>query len=219
MKYQKKYWERKEIEKRRKPTDAVVREYVVPKIDEIQKHISIDRNTRLLDVGCGNGFFSYYFDKICNTTGVDYSSKMIELNPVEKKHIMDANNLEFEDDSFNVVFCHAVLHHVEDVNKVIKEMSRVSKKYVVILEPNRNNIFMFLFSLIVKEERKALKFSLNYLKRAAELPGLKIISSFSYGMIVPNRTPKMLLPFMKLFNFRQPFGMTNFIISEKTLDN
>lgn len=213
--FQKKYWERDKLNKRRSPSHPCVKEYVVSKIDEIQKVISINKEDTLLDVGCGNGFFSYYFDKICDTTGIDYSEKMIELNPIKNKYIMDANNLKFKDNSFDIVFCHAFLHHLDIIDKAIEEMIRVSRKYVIILEPNRNNPLMFLFAALTKEERKALKFSLTYLKNKLNKNNLRIISAFSYGLIVPNKTPLFLLPLMKIFNFRQPFGMTNFIIAEK----
>jgi ubiquinone/menaquinone biosynthesis C-methylase UbiE len=213
--FQKDYWEREELGERRPPTHVVIKEYVMPKINEIKKIVPIGKSTKLLDVGCGNGFFSYYFEKICDTTGIDYSEKMILLNPIKKKYLMDATNLKFEENSFDIAFCHAFLHHVDSANKVVKEMKRVSKKYVVILEPNRNNPLMFLFSLIVKEERKALKFSLAYLERLVKSNGLKLISSFSYGLIVPNKTPKILLFLFKLFNLKFFFGMTNFLVCEK----
>ncbi len=213
--FQKKYWERKDLDIRRPPWHPCVKEYVVPKIQEIKKIIPLNKEVELLDVGCGNGFFGYYFDKICKTTGVDYSKKMIELNPIKNKYIMDANDLKFEDNSFDIVFCHALLHHLENPNKAIKEMKRVSKKYVVMLEPNRNNPLIFLYVSIVKEERKALKFSLSYLKNTVKKNNLKIITSFSYGMVMPNKTPVFLLSLVKLFNFKQPLGMTNCIISEK----
>lgn len=128
---------------------------------------------------------------------------------------MNANDLKFEDNSFDVVFCNALLHHVESIAEVIQEMKRVSRKYVIILEPNRNNPLMFLFSLLVKEERKALKFSLSYLTNVISCNGLHVVASFSYGMIVPNKTPTFFLPLVKLFDFKQPLGMTNFIIAEK----
>lgn len=213
--FQKDYWEREELGERRHPSHIVIKEYVTPKINEIKKIIPIGKNTKLLDVGCGNGFFSYYFEKMCNTTGIDYSEKMILSNPIKKKYLMDATNLKFEDSSFDIAFCHAFLHHVDNANKVVKEMKRVSRKHVVILEPNRNNPLMFLFSLIVKEERKALRLSLAYLERLVKSNGLKLISSFSYGLIVPNKTPKVLLPLFKLFNFKFFLGITNFIICEK----
>jgi hypothetical protein len=74
---------------------------------------------------------------------------------------------------------------------------------------------MFLFSFIVEAERKALKFSLRYLQRAAERSGLKVIQAFSAGMSVPNKMPAALIPLVKHLEFRQPLGMTNFIIAEK----
>lgn len=213
---QKKYWERKELTRRRSPEHPVIAAYVLPKINMIRRYVDIINQTRLLDVGCGNGFFTFYFNKICDVCGIDYSEKMLQINPVKKTFLMDVNDIKFEDNSFDVVFCNALLHHVESIDRVLQEMRRVSKKYIVILEPNRNNPLMFLFSLIVKEERKAFKFSLSFLRDTAIKNGLRIAASFSYGMIVPNKTPVFFLPLLKLFNFKQPFGMTNFIIAEKS---
>lgn len=213
--YQKDYWEREKLAKRRHPEHPVVAAYVVPKINELRRHVNLTHRTRLLDVGCGNGFFTFYFDKICDVYGVDYSEKMLQMNPIKKTFLMDASNLKFEDNSFDIVFCHALLHHVENIDRVIKEMRRVSKRYVIILEPNRNNPLMFLFSLIKKEERNALKFSLRYLRGIVNKNDLHIVTSFSYGTTVPNKTPALILPLVRLFNFKQPLGMTNTVISEK----
>lgn len=213
--FQKDYWERKSLAKRREPTHPVIRAYVMPKIKKIKEVIPITSTTTILDVGGGNGFFSYYFDRLCKATVVDYSEKMIAANPIKNKFVMDANNLKFKDNSFDIVFCHALLHHVEDFDQIIREMKRVARKHVVILEPNRNNPLMFLFSLIVKEENKALKFSLRYLRQKLQALDLRILSAFSYGLIVPNKTPKMLLPLLRKFNYAFPCGMTNFIICEK----
>lgn len=188
---------------------------MVPRIELLRRYIDITKRTRLLDVGCGNGFFTYYFDKICDTSGVDYSKKLIKANPVKKVFLMDANNLKFKDNSFDIVFANALLHHVDNIDRVIREMRRVSKKYVVILDANRNNPLLFLFSLLVKEERRALKFSLSYLRRKAGENGLKVIKSFSYGLLFPNKTPTFLAPLIKWSNFKQPFGKTNFVISKK----
>lgn len=212
---QKQYWGREELKKRRHPEHPVIAEYVIPKIALIQQYIELNKATKLLDVGCGNGFFTYYFDKICDVSGVDYSEKMLSLNPVKKTFLMDAADLKFENNSFDIVFCHALLHHVNDIDRVVSEMRRVSKKYIVIIEPNRNNPLIFLFSLLKKEERMALKFSIAFLKNVVEKNSARIIASFSYGMLVPNKTPLFLLPVARLFDFKQPCGMTNFLIAEK----
>lgn len=215
MAYQRKYWERKELEKRRHPSHEVIREFVTPKIKEIREVVAIDKKTKLLDVGGGNGFFSYYFDKICDTTCVDFSETMIRLNPIKKKYLMDANNLKFKNNSFDIVFCHSLLHHVDNISRVLEEMKRVARKYVVILEPNRNNPLIFLASLMIREENKALKFSLSFLKRQVKSQDLKIICSFSCGLITPNKTPKTLLPLLRLFNFKFFMGATNVVVAKK----
>lgn len=214
--FQKDYWERSDLARRRSPAHPVVAEYAKPKIAAILRHVPIDQNTTLLDVGCGNGYFSYHLSKLCHVTGVDFSEKMLAMNPIRHKAVMDANSLRFADESFDVVFCHALLHHVDDMQRVIGEMKRVSKKFVVILEPNRDNPAMFLFSALVPEERKALRFSLGYLERQVKMSGLHLLASFSSGVIVPNKTPRWALPVMRRIEFKNHFGMTHTLIAAKT---
>ncbi len=212
---QKQYWERRHLSARRSPFHPAVKAYVDPKVEEIRSRIEINPGSRLLDVGCGNGFFLSAFDRICRVTGIDRSPVMLQMNPVTNTQVMDAERLEFPDRSFDITFCHALLHHVADPGKVLGEMARVSSRYVVVLEPNRNHPLMFLFALLVKEERAALKFSARFLKKLAQAHELKIIDIFAYGAIVPNKTPVFILPLLRLFNRRWPMGVTLFLIAEK----
>ncbi len=216
---QKAYWEREALARRRSPDHPVIAAYVLPKIEVVRRYVELTPQTRLLDVGCGDGFFTFYFDKICDVYGVDYSERLLRKNPSRKTFRMDAHSLDFDDNSFDVTFCHSLLHHVEDPDRVVREMARVSRKRVVILEPNRNNPFIFLHSLAVREERKGLKFSLAYLRRMARGNGLRVLASFSYGSVVPIRTLKLALPVVarltRLLSFKRPTGMTNFLIAEK----
>jgi SAM-dependent methyltransferase len=48
----------------------------------------------------------------------------------------DAEDLDLPDDSYDVVFMHAVLHHCRSPHRALCEMLRVSKRHVVFLEPN-----------------------------------------------------------------------------------
>ena len=211
IEHQKKYWERE----RRSPEHPVIEAFANPKINYIRDYVDLSKNIKLLDVGCGNGFFTYYFSKIAYSIGLDYSRHMLSINPCNVLVQASALSLPFKNETFNVVFCSNLLHHVEHPTIVLREMKRVSKKFVVLSEPNRNNPFMLLFSIIVREERGALRFSLRYMKRLVELCGLKTVASCTTGSIVPNKTPLLLLKWFQKINWKIPFGFYNIVISHK----
>jgi 2-polyprenyl-6-hydroxyphenyl methylase/3-demethylubiquinone-9 3-methyltransferase len=89
-----------------------------------------------LEVGCGGGILTEEIAKMgFITTGIDPSEP--SLNNARKhatENILTINykrgtgeDLPFEKNSFNVVFCCDVLEHVYDVPRVIAEISRVLK--------------------------------------------------------------------------------------------
>lgn len=174
----------------------------------------------ILDVGAGNGYFTHYLDIWAPTTAVDYSPVILKANPAKNKKVMDARALTFPDNSFDLTFCHALLHHIDarDRLQVIREMTRVSKKYVAIIEPNRNNPFMAAFGLLKKEEWGLLRFSPLYVRGLAEKAGLRILYASSYGFLTPNRMPipESLLSLLVKMEPFIPFGVTNIIVAEKT---
>ena len=212
---QKEFWERKSLRERRGPDHPAVRAFALPKIKELLKFIKSNKNISLLDVGCGNGFFTKPFSKIFSTKGVDFSEKMISMNPIKGCEVQDADDLREKESSFDIVFCSNLLHHLENPKKAVKGMRRVSRKYVVLSEPNRNNPLMFFFSILKKEERGALKFSLTYLENLCDSNNLKIIHSRTLGAVVPNKTPVWLVPVLRLFDNIPFLGFYIFIISEK----
>lgn len=68
-------------------------------------------------------------------------------------HLMDANELKFSDESFDVVFGGAILHHL-DVEKILYHMHRVLKPegFIVFLEPlNMNPLYKFYRKLNPQE--------------------------------------------------------------------
>ena len=213
--FQKDYWERKSLGKRRHPSHPVVRDYAVPKLDWVFRSLALDPGARILDVGAGNGFFSHYLERFGPTTAVDFSGQMMALNPAPRKALMRAENLAFGDFAFDLVFCHALLHHVEDLSRVIREMKRVSRRYVVVMEPNPRNPLMWLFSALVPEERKALAFKGNFLGKALEAQNLEVVDSCAFGLLVPNQAPAFLRPLLNLFNFPQPWGMTQIWVARR----
>jgi len=101
----------------------------------------------LLILGCGDTDITALLDKgFDHIVGIDISPKSIEkVNEIIKKKglekrvvaiVMDAHNLEFEEDFFDFIIGAAVLHHL-NIEKAIQEINRVLKKdgKMIFLEP------------------------------------------------------------------------------------
>jgi NAD(P)-dependent dehydrogenase (short-subunit alcohol dehydrogenase family) len=106
----------------------------------------------------------------------------------------------FDHDAFDIVFEANVLHHVADRNAVVREMARVSRRYIDLLEPNRYNPLMFGFSVLVSAERGGLKSCLRRLHEELQNAGARVTASIATGMISQNNTPSALVPFLRRFD-------------------
>lgn len=188
------YW--KDV-KYRGPHHPIIKAFVTPKLDFIKKYVHLEYPASILDLGCGNGVFTYYLSKIGSTVGLDVSRTMLKKNPHNLLVQSNASDTPFRNDQFNVVFEANLLHHVDRPLKVLKEMKRTSSKYVITIEPNMWNPLMLLNCLIVKHERGALKFTQKHLKHLLSEISLKIITQVSMGAIFQNKTPTFLLPYLK----------------------
>ena len=205
---QREYWERDDLARRRPPDHPAVAAYVASRIKAIRRVVPIERSSKVLDVGCGSGAFTYHLDRICDVTGVDTSQRMLDMNPVPRVHLMDAEALDLPDRSFDVVLAHALLHHLDDPSAAVREMARVSRRWVVLMEPNRNNPLMFAFAAIVRAERATLRFTPGYLRRLAEASGVRTVDVWASGLLVPNKTPTSIAPLLARLDIRQPLGFT-----------
>ena len=82
---------------------------------------ALDRNTAILEIGCGAGqFASMLFDHgFLNYTGFDYAAEGIALakknnpNHAERFFVEDAFQTEFIEQDYNLVICFEVLEHVQ----------------------------------------------------------------------------------------------------------
>ena len=103
----------------------------------------------ILDVGCGEGFTlnrlkEHGIGK--RLEGVEYLKDAIELGKKTYPYIKikqgDIYKLPYEDNSFDLVLCTEVLEHLDNPPKALKELIRVSNKYLVVSVPNEP-FFMF----------------------------------------------------------------------------
>lgn len=170
-----------------------------------------------LDVGCGNGFSSYYLNQSINghVYGGDYSLKMLSSHPMKKSIVnLDILNLPFRSNEFDVVNSWEVLHHIEKPERAVSEMVRVAKRYLVIFEPNKWHPLQFAFALYEREHRWVLRFSKAYLHNILKNCGVeKIIFYSKCGFIFPNKTPHFLFQVLKKFRYRCNFGISQIVVA------
>ena len=202
---QKEYWE--SIADRRRPDHPAVVAFVEPKLSLIRQLIP-QAGLTMLEVGAGNGFFSVTFAKHFDLTCTDFSQNMLGTNPLptERKIRAHAERLPFEDATFDVVFCGNLLHHLEEPLVAVREMARVARRYVVLLEPNALNPLMFLFGLLKKPERGTLRSSRGYLEGLGQQAGLRLRATKVQGAVLPNRSPTWSLPLLRKLDSAHPFG-------------
>jgi ubiquinone/menaquinone biosynthesis C-methylase UbiE len=179
--------------------DPVVAAYADPKLQFIRQHVPL--TGRILDVGCGNGVFTGRLAQDGgDVVGLDFSTHLLAENHHAKLTCGDVAALPFGDSAFDVVFEANVLHHVGDRAAAVREMTRVSRRYVVLLEPNRYNPLMFGFSMVVPAERGGLKSSLRRLHHELQQAGARVTASIVTGMISQNNTPRALIPLLQRFD-------------------
>lgn len=103
---------------------------------EAIRQMAIQPGDRVLEVGVGTGINAPLYPRGCTVTGIDFSPKMLEKaqQRIESKGVenvrlfqMDATNLKFANDSFDVVYAPYVISVVPDPIAVTKEMWRVCR--------------------------------------------------------------------------------------------
>lgn len=120
----------------------------------------INRNDVILDLCCGTGTLTIMLansvNSDCNIVGVDLSEGQI-FQAIKKNHhsnldfkVMDASNLKFASNIFNIVLISAALHEMNKIlrYKVLQEVHRVLKKegYLLIFdhhEPSEPKLRIF----------------------------------------------------------------------------
>lgn len=115
----------------------------------IAKHYSLPDKPKILDIGCGKGYFLYDFLKVMPNAeiyGIDISKYAIINSKPEIRHCLqvgNATNLPWPDNYFDLVVSITTLHnlHAYDLDLALREMERVSKKYKYLcVESYRNEL-------------------------------------------------------------------------------
>jgi phosphatidylethanolamine/phosphatidyl-N-methylethanolamine N-methyltransferase len=142
------------------------------------ERMGIAPSDRVLEVGVGTGINTSLYPVNCQVTGIDLSSSMLEKarERVAREGLrnvrlmeMDAANLTFADDSFDIVYAPYLVSVVPDPVKVVREMRRVCKpggKIIVL------NHFRSANPILSRVERAISPFTVHIgFKSDLDLPG------------------------------------------------
>lgn len=151
-----------------------------------------------LDIGCGNGKYSFYFSKkFKDIVGVDFSKRSINIAKTEVKR-RRINNIKFYclninklklNRKFDVIFVGGVLMYINDKDLLLtlKNLKdHLNEKGIIIL---REPFFPNKRSLTKSEDYQVIYRSLVEMKRRIKQANLKLLSEelnpgYVYGIIV-----------------------------------
>lgn len=102
---------------------------------EISRHLPSGRRLKILDIGCGAGFFGILLGQSHDVTGIDLTPEMIdaarELAAAEHSSaqfaVMDAEALQFDGESFDAVISRNVMWNLPHPETAYREWLRVLK--------------------------------------------------------------------------------------------
>lgn len=183
----------------------------------------------ILDVGCGHGHWSElllpHLPNARYLLGVDKESQWIDIARDRFTRILptrfpgvtaefiveSAENLDIENDKFDVVTCQTLLMHVPDPSQVVRELARVLKPggCLICIEPNNLRNYILNDSVTLRDDTDVrvsqFEFWLRYqrgkellgegfnevgellvgLLRAESLAGIKVFLSDKVAVLVP----------------------------------
>ena len=100
--------------------------------DFVLNFLSVTQATKLLDIGCGSGYFcKLAVDKKIDVTGLDATTELLDEAkkrvPTANFHVGEMEELPFEEKSFDVVCGFNSFQYAADIKNALLEAKRVLK--------------------------------------------------------------------------------------------
>lgn len=103
--------------------------------NEIKKLIPLEKTMNVLEYGAGTGITSFLLKELVGEiTLMDNSSEMVKImnekiNAAKTKNLkalnFDLEHSEFKDGKFDLIFTQMVLHHISDIESIMKKFSKL----------------------------------------------------------------------------------------------
>jgi SAM-dependent methyltransferase len=125
---------------------------IVKDLLEAIQDIESTNNLIVIDLGCGGGTTLKMIREsgLHNSIGIDFVKPAIEKCvlhgfKVDKDvYLMDAKELPYPDQYFDIVFSEGLWEHFEDPEPYIAEACRIAKKWLLVIQPDHYTIFGWL---------------------------------------------------------------------------
>ena len=154
---------------------------------------NLDHNYSVLDMGCGSGATMTTFKEagFTNIIGIDFAEESI-LRCEEKGFVYgrdvflsDAKHTIFYDEQFDIIFSEGLWEHFLDPRPHMTEAARLSKQYIIVIQPDHFSFFGYLMHLgwtIFNKNKGGVReysFPLFYFKQFLQLYDFQLIQSKS----------------------------------------
>jgi ubiquinone/menaquinone biosynthesis C-methylase UbiE len=138
----------------------------------------------VLEVGCGSGIAVQLFAEAgANVTAVDLtdwavattSRRLAAFGLAGDVRRADAENLPFENGSFDLVFSWGVIHHTSDMGRALRELVRVCRSggEIVLMIYHRRSLFFLVYRALQRFLPLARRFGFHFEgARAGDTEGL-----------------------------------------------
>ena len=136
-------------------------EHITSGYDELHQMAmpTIPKGT-VMDIGCGTGAHSIRLARRgCDVVAMDLTREGVKAcrerfrreNLKGRFVVGDAENLPFKDQSAEIAWTFLLLHHFPKLDKLPKELARVTRGKVIALEPNAQNALTWLFNNVINK--------------------------------------------------------------------
>ena len=143
----------------------------------------------LCDVGTADAMMLNMLNQNLNVKtaiGLDFSIELLKTNKNPKLNLVkgDAIELPFKEDSFDVVVATAVIEHVSDAGKMLKECWRILKESGLCILTTPDPIFEHIATKFgyLEEEQHVKTFKLLELTSLLKSKGFKILKAEKFMM-------------------------------------
>ncbi len=132
----------------------------------------LNKKVKLLDIGCGNGRDSYFFNKKgFQVTGIDISQKAIQKN--SKNEIKNLSFKKFDigkdkiKNKFDIIYCRFFVHTVDELleNKLIELIKSSKNKGTKVFFEFRNYKDKIFGKFNAEDHNKVIEFEKGHFRR------------------------------------------------------